>query len=498
MQTCKLLLMAEQPFAGLGVLVVEDEVLFRKQIAATLERLGADVTQVGEIQAAKRLIKELHFDVAFVDVNLPDGSGIDLLKGKVFGAGTAVVIMTAEADVQGAVEAIRLGAADYLTKPFDPGELPLVINRVRKARHSNRIEEHRKKAFGGNEFFFGKAMSQVQVQLEKILAADVRVGSGLPPVLIEGETGTGKTTLARLLHQRGPRASQPIVEMNCSALPDLLAEAELFGHERGAFTDAHAQRIGLFEAADGGSLFLDELPSLSTSCQGKLLTALEDRRIRRLGSTKDIPIDVRVIAATNCDLKQRVAEGRFREDLLHRLDLFRIRIPALRERGADIITLAETLIKNTATRYRLPLKQISDLGKHRLLVYHWPGNVRELSHEIERAVVFEDGDILDFDHLLGPAAPPGSVTRPDAASPIAAGNPSAPATDWFNSAYRFPPSGFSMEEAINRVIQHALAQTDQNVSGAARLLGVTRDYVRYRLEGPKKPATAGENDPASE
>jgi DNA-binding NtrC family response regulator len=427
---------------------------------------------VGEVQAARRLIKELHFDIAFLDVNLPDGSGIDLLKGKVFGAGTAVVVMTAEAGVQGAVEAIRLGAADYLAKPFDPGELPLVINRVRKARHSSRIEEHRKKAFGGSEFFFGKAMAQVQVQLEKILAADVRVGSGLPPVLIEGETGTGKTTLARMLHQRGPRASQPIVEMNCSALPDLLAEAELFGHERGAFTDAHSQRIGLFEAADGGSLFLDELPSLSTSCQGKLLTALEDRRIRRLGSTKDIPIDVRVIAATNCDLKQRVAEGRFREDLLHRLDLFRIRIP--------------------------PLKQISDLGKHRLLVYHWPGNVRELSHEIERAVVFEDGDVLDFDHLLGPVPPQGAPQPADSSAPAAAPGSGLPATDWFNPAYRFPPSGFSMEEAINRVIQHALAQTEQNVSGAARLLGVTRDYVRYRLEGPKKPAASGGNDPAPE
>ena len=202
-----------------------------------------------------------------------------------------------------------------------------------------------------------------------------------------------------------------MVEVNCSTLPDTLAESELFGHERGAFTDARAARMGLFEAANGGALFLDELPSLSPAMQAKVLTAIEDRKIRRLGGTRELAVDVRIIAATNRDLKQLVAEGKFRQDLFHRLDLFRLQLPPLRERGDDILKLAETLLTRLRERHHLPRKAISESGKKRLLAHPWPGNVRELAHEIERAIVFSDGDTLDFEHLEAERVVPFALPR---------------------------------------------------------------------------------------
>ena len=232
---------------------------------------------------------------------------------------------------------MRLGAADYLSKPFDLAELPVRMTRARRVQQASRAEEFRREGPGsgsGDEgFYFGRSLAGIEELLGKITAADERRQTFLPPVLIEGETGTGKTTIARWLHRHGPRANGPLIEVNCSALPEALAESELFGHERGSFTDAHAARIGLMEAADGGTLFLDEVPSLSSALQAKILMAIDDHMIRRVGANKAKQVDVRIIAATNSDLRALVAAGRFREDLLHRLDLFRVRIPPLRERG---------------------------------------------------------------------------------------------------------------------------------------------------------------------
>jgi DNA-binding NtrC family response regulator len=463
--------MPEPTLASLSLLLVEDEPLLRRQLTAHLEALGADVTGTGTLAAARRFAADLPLDVALLDVNLPDGQGTDLLKEKAFSANTSVIVMTADGGVAGAVEAMRLGALDYLVKPFDPGEVALVIARARRARQSARVEEHRRgdSAFSGADFFFGSAMAALEKRLEKVLAADERVQTHLPPVLIEGETGTGKTTIARWLHHHGPRAAQPLVEMNCSAVPETLAESELFGHERGAFTDARTARMGLFEAANGGTLFLDELPSLSPSLQAKVLKALEDHRIRRLGGNKEIPVDVRVIAATHRDLKKLIAGGQFREDLYHRLDLYRIEIPPLRERGDDLVKLAGLLMERLCRRHRLSCKTITTAGRARLLAHPWPGNVRELSHELERAVVFEDSDQLDFAHLSTPG------------SEISTQDP----RDWLNAKFSFPAQGFSLEDAINRLLQLALKRTNNNVSAAARLLGVSRDYVRYRLSGGK-------------
>jgi len=466
--------------SGVTVLVVEDDSVLRKRVVARFEALGAEVVSVDSVSGARGLLSQRSFDFAFLDVNLPDGQGTDLLVEKAFPPATGVIVVTAHGGVAGAVDAMRLGAVDYLVKPFDISELGVAIDRAQVARRTTRLGEHRREESESEGLFFGASLGALQVQLQKILEADRRMGAELPPVLIEGETGTGKTTFARWLHENGPRAERPLVEVNCSALPESLAESELFGHERGAFTDAKATRLGLFEAAGGGTLLLDEVPSLSLGLQAKVLTAIEDRTIRRVGGTKSIAVDVRIVAASNRNLKEAVAQGQFREDLYHRLDLYRLNVPPLRERGEDIFKLAERMVERLCHRQRLPVKTIAPIGRRRLLAYHWPGNVRELAHELERAIVFEDGTELGFPQL-GPGG-----DEPPAVQPM-------PKLDWLNPEYDF--TGFSLERAIDRFVQLALQKTNGNVSAAARLLNVPRDYIRYRLYGPrtkKSDSSAGQ------
>src|SRR5438876_6753151 len=434
--------MHEATLSGLSILIVEDETLLRKQIGAHLEKRGADVTGADTLQAARRFLAELSFDFVLLDVNLPDGRGTELLKGKELPADSGIIVMTAEGGVNGAVEAIRLGALDYLVKPFDLAELPLVIGRARQTKQIARLDEHRRREAPERAFFFGGSLAALENQLEKILAADNRMQERLSPVLIQGETGTGKTTVARWLHRHGPRAAQPLVEVNCPALPETLAESELFGHERGAFTDARTARMGLFEAASAGTLFLDELPSLSLPLQAKVLTVIEDQKIRRVGGNREIPVDVRIIAATNRELKAAVVSGQFREDLYHRLDLYRIYIPPLRERGEDILKLADELMDRLTRRHRLPRKATHPIGRKNLLSYRWPGNVRELSHELERAIVFEENEELKFEKLQAVAeeVPPTSAAAASEAVPDD--------SEWFNERYKFPGEGFVLEDAI--------------------------------------------------
>ncbi len=457
-------LFAMPNWSGSEILVLEDEVLLRKRLTAFLEKQGGHVSAAGKVSEARRLAEEFSFDFALLDVNLPDGSGLDLLEKNTLPTTCLTIVMTADGHIDGAVNAMRLGAVDYLVKPFDCGQIPLVFNRARHLRDAERREEHRRQREepAADAFFFGKSLGDLKAVLEKILAADRRMEGTPPPILLEGETGTGKTTLARWIHYRGPRAGGPLIEVNCSALPESLAEAELFGHERGAFTDARKERIGLFEAASGGTLFLDEIASLSLPLQAKVLTAVEDRLIRRLGGNKTIAVDARLIAAANCDLRELAASGRFREDLYHRLDLYRLRLPPLRERVADLEKMAVAMLEKIAARHRREGMALTAEGRRKLTAYSWPGNVRELLHVLERAVVFEDGGI-DLVSLPGD----GQTENP------------ALLTDGF----RFPDSGFSLEDEIDRILRLALRQADGNVSAAARLLGVSRDYVRYRLKG---------------
>lgn len=477
---------SESPVNQANILVVDDEALLRRQITAFLERCGAEVTGVGDLAAARHALAAMAFDFAFLDVNLPDGLGTDLLREKAFPDHTSVVVMTAEGGVQGAVEAIRLGAVDYLTKPFEMGELPLLCARAARQRQQHRLDQHRREdeTLREDEFVFGSSLAFLREQLERILAADRRMGTALAPVLVLGETGTGKTSIARWIHERGPRAAQPLVEVNCSALPEALAESELFGHERGAFTDARSARLGLFEAAHGGTLFLDELASLPLGLQAKVLTAIEDGRIRRVGGNRSLPVDTRLIAASNRNLHDLVARGAFREDLMHRLDLFRVQIPPLRERPADILPLANALMLRASRRHRLEMREITAVGRQRLESYRWPGNVRELAHEMERALVFEDGPLQfpGLQHAVGERAAGSTSTGAPAVGGTGASAVEPVATDWLNPAFRFPEQGFQLEEAITRLVRRAVDQSGGNVSAAARLLGVSRDVVRYRLE----------------
>ena len=455
--------------AGSEVLVLEDDPALRKRLAAFLRGAGVVVTECALIAETRRLLREARFDFALIDLHLPDGEALELLREGAFSENTGVVVMTAFGGVKKAVEAIRLGAGDYLAKPFEPEELPLAFLRCRTTRNAARRDEHRSAQIAGevDRLFFGESLTAIRGQLDTILATDRRLEHGLPPVLIEGETGTGKSAVARWLHRQGPRANRALITVNCAALPETLAESELFGHERGAFTDAKNGRIGLFEAADGGTLFLDEIGSLAPATQAKVLTAVEDGTIRRLGGTREISIYARLIAASNRPLADLVRQGAFRDDLYHRLNLLHLVLPPLRERGTDIIPLARHLIGRIGARHRFPNLQITAAGEARLLAQRWPGNVRELAHELEREVIFGGGAPLEFARFAG-----------DTATVAAA---------WRNPAWRLPENGFSIDAMIDALIAEALRETKDNVSAAARRLGVTREFLRYRLSGEKSP-----------
>jgi len=410
-----------------------------------------------------------NFDFLFLDLNLPDGRGLSLLEEVELTRGVATIVITSDGQLNVAVEAMRLGAVDFLTKPLDVDAALLAVARASDRQRALRRAAHRQDASEREHagLFFGRRLELVRDQVDRIVAAEAKLSGRLPPVLIEGETGVGKTTLARWLHQQGARGNREMVEINCATLPEALAESELFGHEKGAFTDARETRPGMFEAADQSTLFLDEVSSLPLSIQAKLLTALEDGAIRRVGGQRKIPVNVRVICASLRDLGQLVADGLFREDLRHRLDLLRLRVPPLRECPEDLPRLAGHLLDGLARRYGTPAASLSAKGRDRLMRYDWPGNVRELSHELERAMILEDPAALDLAQL-------GAVV----------GETPAPASrddDWLAPGWQMPEDGFSVEQATQRFIQIALEAAGDNVSAAARRLGVPRDFVRYRL-----------------
>jgi DNA-binding NtrC family response regulator len=455
---------------GKEVLLLEDDLLLGKRIEAFLCGLGMEVTRVESCSHAQSALQEMFFDFALFDLNLPDGESLSLLKNGYIPENTLCILMTGEGGVKSAVESIRLGAADYISKPFDIEELPLVFQQAQANLKNKRLVEHeeRERKEKADMLFFGGAFAEDLEQLNKILAADSRLTANLPPLLIDGPTGAGKSTYAQWIHANGPRKEQPFVALNCSAISENLVESELFGHEKGAFTDAVKSRIGLFEAADQGTLFLDEVASLSLAAQAKLLLAIESGKIRRVGGSKDLSTNVRIIAAANQDLRKMITEGQFREDLFHRLDLLRISIPPLSRRGKDLPKLADHFLKALAQKYRLPKPQMDESFQKYLCNHSWPGNIRELLHELERSLVLcEPGNKLSLAKHAFPA-----VTNLEQNG----------ATDWLNENFIFPEKGFDLEQEILRFIQLGVNQANGNVTAAARLLGVPRDYLRYRLK----------------
>jgi len=453
------------------ILVVDDEPMVCLSLTNWLKEENYWAYSVEDGASAIAAVHAEKWDIVLLDLKMPGMDGLEVLRQiKSISPQTVVVMMTAYASIPSSVQAMKEGAYDYVVKPLDVQELTLMLQKI--VEHQQLITENILLRKHLTERYSFEDIIGKSEPMQRVFEMISTVADTSATVLITGETGTGKSTIARWLHRHGPRAAGPMVEVNCSALPDTLAESELFGHERGAFTDARAARQGLFEAAHGGTLFLDELPSLSLPLQAKLLTALEDRRIRRLGGNRQIEVDVRIIAATSRDLRVAAAAGDFREDLLHRLDLYRVSLPPLRERGPDLLRLAEHLIARICRRHRLPPRQVAEAGRQRLLTYRWPGNVRELAHELERALVFEDAAALDFAHLPDECGMAGTARN--------AGG------DWLNPQFAFPEQGFALEEAINRLLQLALKQSSENISRAARLLGVTRDFVRYRLYGDRK------------
>ena len=451
------------------VLIVDDERTLARAIKAFLAESGYEAEVVGDGEQALGLLESLRPDVVFSDVRLPGMTGIELLRRiREFDAAIPVVIMTAYGTIEGAVEAVKLGAFDYLKKPVDLEELKLLADRARETSQlKQELSYYRSRA--AQPVRFGEVIGQspaIRGVLEQ--ARQIAALEETPPVLIVGETGTGKGLVARTIHASSPRSARPFIEVNCTALPATLMEAELFGHERGAFTDAKESKLGLFEAAEGGFLFLDEVGDIELSLQGKLLKAVEERSVRRVGGIRDRRIDVRILAASNRDLEKDAQGERFRRDLYFRLAVIILRLPPLRERGEDILFLAEHFLRRFNAKYGKAAHGFDPRARERLLAYPWPGNVRELSHVMERAVLWSRGDLLGSEHLSLeiPAAPAEHAIQ----------------VDGRGASESLPPPGTDLESWERTLIERALRESDGNQTRAAQRLGISRDTLRYRLK----------------
>jgi two-component system, NtrC family, response regulator AtoC len=462
------------------VLIVDDERTLARAIKAFLTESGYETEVAADAEQALRLLETMRPDVVFTDVRLPGMNGIDLLrKIREFDAAIPVVIMTAHGTIEGAVEAVKLGAFDYLKKPVDLEELRLLADRARENSQLKQELSYYRRRDAGREAGLAGIIGQspaIRAVLEQ--ARQIAALNETPPVLIIGETGTGKGLIARTIHGASARAPRPFIEVNCTAIPATLMEAELFGHERGAFTDAKESRMGLFEAADGGFLFLDEVGDVELSLQGKLLKAVEERTVRRVGGIRDRQIDVRILAATNRDLERDAQRERFRRDLYFRLAVIILHLPPLRERGDDVLLLAEHYLARFNAKYGKQVRQLDPRARDLLLAYPWPGNVRELSHVIERAVLWSRGPTLDAEHLSLTTPEPLGETPERAAEPaVTAQADTAP-----TGTTSLPPPGMDLERWERAMIEQALRECDGNQTRAAQRLGISRDTLRYRLK----------------
>jgi len=443
------------------ILIVDDEPAIRFSLSELLSDAGHTVRTAEHAPAALAALDGEAADLVLSDLRMPAMSGLELLdEVRARFPDTLVVLMTAHGDERVAVQALKLGALDYLPKPFDNDEVRAITDRARELlalRTENaRLREELAAEYRGM-IGSSPAMREVYRLLRRAGATDITV-------LLTGESGTGKELAARALHDESPRRRGPFVAVNCSAIPAELVESELFGHVRGAFTGADRDRIGVFEAAGGGTLFLDEIGELAEPAQAKLLRALEERRITRVGATADAAVDVRVIAATNRPLEDRMRERTFREDLLYRLAVMQIALPPLRERREDIVPLAVHFVAHFAQRHGVPPRPIDDLARRALLAHDWPGNVRELRNTIERALVLAEGETIQLGDL--PATVSGSTA---ALRPVDAVLAELPYSDARERAL----------DAFDRsFLTAALERHRGNVSATARALGLHRQSLQ--------------------
>ena len=446
------------------ILVVDDEPLVRWSLREGLDKAGFQVSLAESGEEALRILGEESQDLVLLDNRLPGSQGVEVLGPmKELDPDMVVIMITAHADVKTAVEAMKLGAFDYFTKPFEIEEIVVAVQKALETTRLKREVAHLLKE-QEERWGFGKVIARSPAMIEVIETAQKVAASETTTVLLEGETGTGKDLVARAIHFASSRGREPFVPISCSALPENLLESELFGYEKGAFTDAKTSKKGLFETGNRGTVYLDEIGDVRPSLGIKLLRVIEEKTFRRVGGTKDIQVDVRIIAATNRDLEKLVREGAFREDLYFRLKVVPIMIPPLRERREEIIPLANFFIEAFCREYRRKPKAISPGAEGAMLAYDWPGNVRELRNVIERAVILEPGDELLSTHL------PLDILRPrvEEAERV--------------QGLAIPPEGISLEKVEEELIKAALAMTQGNQSEAARLLDLSRDTLRYRAK----------------
>lgn len=451
------------------ILVVDDEKGQREILDTILKKEGYQVVEVpGAREALERLDKQ-EFDIILTDLKMQGMSGMELLEHILEeNPHQCTVIMTAHGTVDSAVEAMKKGAFDYLEKPLERDNLLLTLRRA--LDHVNLLRENRMLQKRLEETHSVPNIIGTHPKMKEVFRIVNKIANTTSTVLIYGESGTGKELVARAIHEGSSRKSNPFFAINCAAIPDSLMESELFGHEKGSFTGADKRELGIFEAADGGTVFLDEIGELNTAMQAKLLRTIQEKEIRRVGGKQNIPVDVRIVSATNKDLEQEIRKGTFREDLFYRLDVIRINLPPLRERGSDIAILAEHFVNKYGAVAPLPVKGISKPALKLLMNYSWPGNVRQLESVIERGVLMTENEMIEPEDLpteIRREPVPGSGILP----------------------FPFPPEGISFEELERDLIIKAMERAEWVIGKAAPLLGMTYKTLQYRLEkfGIEKP-----------